>query len=74
MSEREYVWCEGCDCAIRDGPSWRWLCLEAPRTGNGFVTRKHYDKDEPYERCVRVNEFGNCRWFTEIPEPKEEQK
>ena len=71
MGEREYVFCEDCDAAIKEGPTWRWLCLEAPRAGNGFVTRVFYDKDDPYERCVSVNQFGNCRWFTEIPQGTE---
>lgn len=65
------VYCESCDHSMRQGPSWTWLCLEAPREGNGFVTRKFYDKDAPYERCVKVNAFGNCRWWKATPEGDE---
>ena len=72
MAERDEIWCEGCDNAIKDGPSYAWMCLEVPRYGMGFVTKEKWDADPPYERCVKVNAFGNCRWFTEIREAPEE--
>lgn len=60
------VWC--CDCAHvekKKGDSRYWLCMQAPRTGTGFVTKEFWDDDSPYERCNQVNRFGNCRWYEE---------
>ena len=64
----EEVYCEACDMAQKKGPSYVWLCMMVPRAGNGFVTKDLWDDDYPYERCVRVNPFGNCRWWAPIPE------
>ena len=63
----EVVYCESCDHARQDGPSYAWLCEKVPRYGTGFVTTTLWDKDPPYERCVRVNRHGNCRWWKAIP-------
>lgn len=62
------VYCCDCDHADRKGPSYNWMCLKCPRYGTGFVTRDLWDDDPPYERCNRVNQFGNCGWFKERKE------
>lgn len=64
---REEVYCCDCDHAMRQGPSYAWMCQQAPRYGTGFVTRDKWDDDPPYERCIRINKSGNCRWFKEAP-------
>ena len=65
---REEVYCEDCDNALRQGPSYAWMCILAPRTGTGFCTRDLWDDDPPYYRCNTVNTHGNCAWWAPIPE------
>lgn len=50
---------------------WEWRCGRFPTPlGYGFVS-PGYAPDPPFERCDRVNAFGNCNRFEPLRRPPE---
>lgn len=61
------VYCEDCDglfLANKSDPAYRALCAFSKNVnGFGFVTRKTWDNEQPYQLCRFVNHDGKCGKF-----------
>lgn len=67
------IYCENCDFVeahSKKAETWRWLCRAQPKRPRGAISEKVLDSDPPFERCVDVNKYNNCRDFVLPRQPE----
>lgn len=70
----ESVYCIDCEFVephSRKQSTYAWLCRQFKRQPRGAIAPRVLDVDAPFERCIDVNKFNNCREFAPNKETKD---